>query len=86
MTVGVDIKTAECVYENDLYVTMSIWDISSSPRFQYIYPTLFRGAAGCLIFFDNMNSNMNSNQLSNLEYWINMIRNRGVKKCNGKNS
>ena len=52
VTVGVDIKTASYSNEYDDCLTMSIWDINSSGRFHFIYPTFFKGAATCLLFYD----------------------------------
>ena len=51
LTVGVDILTADCLYSNsDEYATLSIWDIGSQARFDFIRSTFYRGAAGVLIF------------------------------------
>ncbi|MHA2429442.1 MAG: hypothetical protein ACXACC_00275 [Promethearchaeota archaeon] len=52
ITVGVDIKTASYSNEYDDRLTMGIWDINSSGRFRFIYPTFFKGAAACLLFYD----------------------------------
>ena len=52
MTVGVDIKTTSYSNEYGDRLTMGIWDINSSGRFRFIYPTFFKGAAACLLFYD----------------------------------
>ncbi len=48
---------------------MSIWDIWPKGRFQFIIPTLLRGATGCLIFFNIMKCPIND-----LDYWISLFR------------
>ena len=70
VTIGVSIKTAEYVNENNDMVTMSIWDISSSERFRFMYPCFFRGAIGCLLFLDLINDN----KMKELNFWVNLIR------------
>ncbi len=51
LTVGVDILTADCLFDNsDEYATLSIWDIENKSRFDFIRSTFYRGAAGVLIF------------------------------------
>ncbi|MFX1588406.1 MAG: hypothetical protein ACFFC1_09640 [Promethearchaeota archaeon] len=52
ITVGVDIKTASYSNEFDDCLTMIIWDINSSQRFRFIYPTFFKGAVAGLLFYD----------------------------------
>ena len=52
ITVGVDIKTTSHSNEYGDLLTMSIWNINSSQRFRFIYPTFFKGAAACLLFYD----------------------------------
>ncbi len=52
ITVGVDIKTTSYSNEYGDRLTMSIWDINSSGRFRFIYPTFFKGAAACFLFYD----------------------------------
>lgn len=69
-TIGVSINVAKCLTENDNELTMSIWDINSSDRFHTLYPAFFRGARGCLLFYNVSNEN----SFNNLRYWINLIR------------
>jgi len=54
-SVGVSIKTASVSLDdnqNDDKLTMSIWEINLNERFNFIYTTFFRGALGCLFFFE----------------------------------
>ncbi len=71
LTIGVSIKTAEYLHENNEILHFSIWDINTSERFHFIYHAFFRGASGCLLFFDVLNFN----QSSELVHWIDIIRN-----------
>ena len=52
LTVGVDILTTDVEFSNGEIVTFSIWDIGGQQRFEFIRSTFYKGAAGCLIFFD----------------------------------
>lgn len=69
-TVGVSLKIAKYTADEDETLTMAFWDINGSKRFNFLYPTFFRGAAGCLLFFDACNYNKDNS----LENWINRIR------------
>jgi len=69
-TVGVSLKIAKYEESNEETLTMAVWDINSSKRFDFLYPTFFRGAAGCLLFFNASNYDKSDS----LEQWINKIR------------
>ena len=55
-SVGVSIKTAsisvDTLNNEQDYLTMSIWEVNLNEKFNVIYTTFFRGALGCLFFFD----------------------------------
>lgn len=69
-TIGISIKTASCTIENEDYLTVSMWDINLNERFKFLYTTFFRGARGCLFFFDLAVSE----SLSILNYYLDDIR------------
>ena len=72
-SVGVSIKTAnislDCNKDDD-NLTMSIWDINLNERFNFIYTTFFRGALGCLFFFDMAKFK----SFNTLNFYLNDIR------------
>ncbi|MHA1697191.1 MAG: Rab family GTPase [Candidatus Helarchaeota archaeon] len=55
MTIGTDIFTKDLVvkYNNeDIAVTLSIWDIAGQERFSFFRTAFYKGAVGALIVFD----------------------------------
>lgn len=52
LTVGVDILTKDVEFDLNEFATLSIWDIGSQQRFEFIRSTFYKGAAGIILFFD----------------------------------
>ncbi|GAI87167.1 unnamed protein product, partial [marine sediment metagenome] len=52
LTVGVDILTKEVEIQLCEIVTLSIWDIGSQQRFDFIRSNFYKGAAGIILIFD----------------------------------
>ncbi len=70
LTIGVSIKVVKCLNDHEDILKMTIWDINGSDRFHSIYPYFFRGAKGCLLFFDASEDDL----FNNLYYWIRIIK------------
>ncbi len=51
-SVGVDILIKDIQYKSDEMVTLSIWDVTSAKRFDFIRTTFYKGAAGAILVFD----------------------------------
>jgi len=51
--------TAKCKYDNIYILTMSLWDIDLIVRFQFLRSVFYRGSAGCLLFFDGTEVDLN---------------------------
>ncbi len=52
LTVGVDILTKDVEFDLNEDATLSLWDIGTQPRFEFIRSTFYKGAAGIILFFD----------------------------------
>ena len=52
LTVGVDILTKDVEFDLNEFVTLSLWDIGTQSRFEFIRSTFYKGAAGIILFFD----------------------------------
>jgi small GTP-binding protein len=52
LTVGIDILTKDVEFEQGEIATLSIWDIGTQKRFEFIRSTLYKGAGGALLVFD----------------------------------
>ena len=52
LTVGVDILTKDVEFQLSELATLSIWDIGSQQRFNFIRSTFYKGAAGIILIFD----------------------------------
>jgi len=52
LTVGVDILTKDVEFDLNEFATLSLWDIGSQQRFEFIRSTFYKGAAGIILFFD----------------------------------
>ncbi len=52
LTVGVDILTIDVEFQLSELATLSVWDIGSQKRFEFIRSTFYKGAAGVILFFD----------------------------------
>ncbi len=52
LTVGVDILTKDVEFDLNEFATLSLWDIGTQPRFEFIRSTFYKGAAGIILFFD----------------------------------
>jgi small GTP-binding protein len=52
LTVGVDISSKDVEYKPGEITTLSIWDIGSQRRFEFIRSTFYKGAAGAILVFD----------------------------------
>ncbi|MFX1532162.1 MAG: Rab family GTPase, partial [Promethearchaeota archaeon] len=52
LTVGVDILTKEVEFRKGEFATLSIWDIKSQDRFEFIRSTFYKGSAGVILVFD----------------------------------
>ena len=54
LTIGCDIFTSHIIANNEQdYISLSIWDVSSQERFKYFRKTFYRGAAGAIIVYDS---------------------------------
>ena len=70
LTVGVDILTKDVEFKPTEFATLSIWDIGTQQRFEFIRSTFYKGAAGAIIVF-----NVNRRQtLLEATEWISEIR------------
>jgi small GTP-binding protein len=65
LTVGVDILTKEVEFKPQEVATLSIWDVGSQQRFEFIRSTFYKGAAGAIIVF-NLNRNTSLTQVASL--------------------
>lgn len=52
LTVGVDILTKDVEFQLSELATLTLWDIGSQQRFEFIRSTFYKGAAGVILFFD----------------------------------
>ncbi len=52
LTVGVDILTKDVEYQLSEIATLSVWDIGTQQRFEFIRSTFYKGAAGIILIFD----------------------------------
>jgi len=52
LTVGVDILTKDIEFQLNELATLSIWDIGSQRRFDFIRSSFYKGAAGIILIFD----------------------------------
>ena len=52
LTVGVDILTKDVEFQLCEIATLSIWDIGSQQRFNFIRSNFYKGAAGIILIFD----------------------------------
>ena len=52
LTVGVDILTIDVEFQLSELATLSVWDIGSQQRFEFIRSTFYKGAAGVILIFD----------------------------------
>jgi len=52
LTIGVDILTKDVEFQLNEFATLSIWDIGTQPRFEFIRSIFYKGAAGIILFFD----------------------------------
>jgi len=52
LTVGVDILTKDVEFDLNEFATLSLWDIGTQSRFEFIRSTFYKGAAGIILFFD----------------------------------
>jgi len=52
LTVGVEILTKDVEFKPGEVATLSIWDIGSQQRFEFIRSTFYKGAAGVLLVFN----------------------------------
>jgi len=49
LTVGVDILTIDVEFQLSELATLSVWDIGSQQRFEFIRSTFYKGAAGVIL-------------------------------------
>ncbi|MBN2150267.1 MAG: GTP-binding protein [Candidatus Lokiarchaeota archaeon] len=52
LTVGVDILTKDVMLRSGQAATISIWDLGTQKRFEFIRSTFYRGASGAILVFD----------------------------------
>jgi small GTP-binding protein len=68
--IGVSFKTIECfINDGDSYKFM-IWDLKSSERFTFMYPSFCRGACAALLCYDLTDYE----SFKKLEWWMKIIR------------
>lgn len=72
-TVGVDVLTKNVEYQEGDSATLSIWDISSSTRFNFIRRTFYRGAAGAILMLDVSDATAWRNIKKWLEEIVNVV-------------
>jgi small GTP-binding protein len=70
LSVGVDILTKDVEFSPNEIATLSIWDIGSQQRFEFIRNTFYKGAAGAMVVF---NLNKRESFFKAL-HWITEIR------------
>ena len=56
LTVGVDILTKDVEYKPNKLATISIWNIQSNQRFEFIRSTFYKNASGVILIFDLSNN------------------------------
>lgn len=52
LTVGVDILTKDVEFQLSEIANLSLWDIGSQQRFEFIRSSFYKGAAGVILIFD----------------------------------
>jgi len=52
LTVGVDILTKDVEFQLSEIANLSLWDIGSQQRFDFIRSSFYKGAAGVILIFD----------------------------------
>jgi len=52
LTVGVDILTKDVEFQLSEIANLSLWDIGSQERFDFIRSSFYKGAAGVILIFD----------------------------------
>ena len=52
LTVGVDILTKDVEFQLSEIANLSLWDIGSQQRFDFIRTSFYKGAAGVILIFD----------------------------------
>jgi Ras-related protein Rab-2A len=52
VTIGVDISTKDVEYKRNKIATLSIWEIGTQKRFEFIRNTFYQGIAGAILIFD----------------------------------
>lgn len=70
LTIGVDILTKDVEFKPQEVATLSIWDVGIQTRFDFIYSTFYKGAAGAVIVF-NLNRKTSLTQVAS---WIANVR------------
>lgn len=69
-SVGMTINLFNHEFENGEDIKVIIWNVNPNTRFDFITNTIFRGAAGCLLFFDVSNRST----FNDLPRWLEIIR------------
>jgi GTPase SAR1 family protein len=70
LTVGVNISTKDVEFRRNKIATLSIWDIGTQKRFQFIHHVFYKGATGAILIFD---LNQDETYL-NTRMWLKEIR------------
>ena len=70
LTVGVNISTKDVEFRRNEIATLSIWDIGTQKRFEFIHSTFYKGATGAILIFD---LNQGETYL-NTRVWLKEIR------------
>lgn len=68
--IGMAIETLNCTFGNNDLCTCSLWQLRGHNHFNILYRTFFKGAAGCLLFFDLSKSQT----FEDLEIWVKLIK------------
>lgn len=67
---GFSLEILRSTFDNGEVCKCSIWDVKANQYNHFIYPTFFKGAAGCLLFFNLSNRQT----FEDLNIWIKLIR------------
>ena len=69
ITIGTDLATWEMPIDENLIVTLQIWDFAGERRFRFFLPNYARGASGCLLCYDITRRT----SFDNLIEWYNIV-------------
>ncbi len=68
-TIGVDFEIKKLHYENDVSITLQLWDFSGEPHFESLFPMYLSGSDGGLFLFDITEFK----SLMDLDRWLKIV-------------